>query len=280
MVNKPSLIRKTAVTSIAVNLIGIFAKTLCHSTNTSNGEYLIEMVIPHFDLLFEYQFICSHEHGFTRNWKNQQKRQFIQGNETLNDSVIGCKCQRICSRKEGFGISAGGYYNNPERCGDGEISACQNQIIGNSLDGKIRKAVDNAVKTAETRKHDAILTAMDNVVTPPVELAVRSITASSGHGTNSALQNQDRRDSIGNTENTPLKSVFSQLELNIDQDRIDETHDNKNSEDGDFPALILNYDWQVYAHRSHIHYAKKCFAVNFAFFQPNGIGFSSDEKRN
>ena len=81
--------------------------------------------------------------------------------------------------------------------------------------------------------HDAILTAMDNVVTPPVELAVRSITASSGHGTNSALQNQDRRDSIGNTENIPLKSAFSLLELNIDQDRIDETHDNKNSEDGD-----------------------------------------------
>ena len=88
MVNKPSLIRKTAVTLIAVNLIGISAKTLRHSINTSNGEYLIEMVIPHFHLRFEYQCDCSHEHGFTRNFKNQQKRQFIQGNETLNDSAF------------------------------------------------------------------------------------------------------------------------------------------------------------------------------------------------
>ena len=47
------------------------------------------MVIPHFDLRFEYQFNCSHEHVFTRNSRSQQKRQFIQGNETLNDSVIG-----------------------------------------------------------------------------------------------------------------------------------------------------------------------------------------------
>ena len=151
---------------------------------------------------------------------------------------------------------ADGHYNNPERNVDGEISACQNQIIGINIDDKIRRAFDNAVKTVENRMHDAILTALDNVVTPPGELDVRSITGSSGHGTNSALQNQDRRNSIGNTENTPRKSAFTRLHLNLDQDGINKTRDIKISDDGDFPALKPNYDWPAYAHHSHTHHAK------------------------
>ena len=46
----------------------------------------------------------------------------------------------------------------------GGNSPCQDQIIENYSDDKIRKAVDNAVTTVENRVHDAILTAMDNVL--------------------------------------------------------------------------------------------------------------------
>ena len=42
-----------------------------------------------------------------------------------------------------------------------------------------RLAVDSAVMTVENRMHDAILTAMDNVVISRVNLALRSITESS-----------------------------------------------------------------------------------------------------
>ena len=38
--------------------------------------------------------------------------------------------------------------------------------------------------TVENRMHDAILTPMDKVVIPRVEMAVRSITGLSGHGPN------------------------------------------------------------------------------------------------
>ena len=99
------------------------------------------------------------------------------------------------------------HYNIPEKNVIGEVSANQNQVLGNNIDDKSRKAVDSAVKTVENCMHDAILTAMDNVVIPRVEMAVRSITGSSRHGPNDAVQNADRRDFIGNTENTPLKSV-------------------------------------------------------------------------
>ena len=42
----------------------------------------------------------------------------------------------------------------------------------------IGKDVDNAVMAVENRVHDAILTAMDNVVIPRVEMTVRSIIES------------------------------------------------------------------------------------------------------
>ena len=77
---------------------------------------------------------------------------------------------------------------------------------------------------------------------------MKSITSSSGHGTNSALENQHRRDSFGNTENTPLKSAFSLLHLNIDLDRIQKTRDIEISEDDDFLTIKANYDRQAYAH--------------------------------
>ena len=135
---------------------------------------------------------------YTRKWKNQQKRQFIQLNDILNDFVIGSDANVFVVGKDALEHQADRYYNNPERSFDGEISACQNQIIGKNLDNKIGKRVRNAVRTVKNRMHGSFSTA---TVTSRVELAVRSITGSSGHGTSSAVQNSDRRNSIGNTEN-------------------------------------------------------------------------------
>ena len=89
---------------------------------------------------------------------------------------------------------------------------------------------------------------MNDVVIPRVEMAVRSVTGSSGSGPNSIVQNPDRRDFTGNTEKTPLRSASSRLDSNIEQDEIDETRDIDNSEDGDFPATRLNYDRRAHAH--------------------------------
>ena len=44
----------------------------------------------------------------------------------------------------------------------------------------------------KNRMHDGTLTAMDIVVIPSVEMAVRSITESSGRGPSSVVRNPDR----------------------------------------------------------------------------------------
>ena len=82
-------------------------------------------------------------------------------------------------------------------------------------------------------------------------MAVRSITGSSRQGPNSMVQNPDRRDFTGNTENTLLMSASSRLDSNVDQDRDDETRNVEKFEDVDFPALRPNYDRRTHAHHNN-----------------------------
>ena len=65
--------------------------------------------------------------------------------------------------------------------------------------------------TIENSLHDAILTAIGNVVIPRVEMAVKSIAGKAGHGTSSAVQNRDRRDFLGNIGDTALMSFPAHL---------------------------------------------------------------------
>ena len=86
-------------------------------------------------------------------------------------------------------------------------SASPKLVIQNIIGDKNGRAVDNSVLTVENRMHDAILTAMDKIVFPGVEIAVKSITGSSGHGQNSEVQSSDREDFLGHADNTLLKSI-------------------------------------------------------------------------
>ena len=115
-------------------------------------------------------------------------------------------------------------------------SASQNHVIGSNADDRVGDAADSAVTVVEKCMHDAILTAMTYMLTPRVEMAARLIRGSSKNGPNSLVQNLDRRDFTGNTENTPLRSASSRLGLSIEQDELDETHDVDDSEDGDLLA--------------------------------------------
>ena len=73
-------------------------------------------------------------------------------------------------------------------------SASQKQIRGSVTDNRNGDAFDSAVNAVESCMHDAILTAMNYVLIPRVEMAVRSVRGSSRNGPNSLLQNLDRRD--------------------------------------------------------------------------------------
>ena len=91
-------------------------------------------------------------------------------NGTFNDFVIGNGTNVSGIENEILEQQTKDLYNNFERNVD---SASQNQVIGNSIDDKIVEVVDNAVMTVEYRMLATLLTAMDKVVIPRVEMTVR-----------------------------------------------------------------------------------------------------------
>ena len=89
----------------------------------------------------------------------------------------------------------------------------QGQFIEKEIDNQITRVVDSAVMAVENRMHDAVLTAIDNVIIPRVEMAVKLITGWAGKETNSEVQNPERRDFLGKFSNTRLMSASSRLDL-------------------------------------------------------------------
>ena len=85
----------------------------------------------------------------TRKKRKQQKKQLSQINETLHDFVIGSNTNVGVIENETLESQTDGHYSNSEKIADVEISACQNEVIGNNIDDRIRKVLDNSVKTVK-----------------------------------------------------------------------------------------------------------------------------------
>ena len=69
------------------------------------------------------------------------------------------------------------------------LERCFNERIG--------KEMRNIIDTVEDRIQNAILTATDNIVTPKMELAIRSKNASSGWDVTNVSANSERREHVG-----------------------------------------------------------------------------------
>ena len=169
---------------------------------------------------------------FTRKKKNQEKRQLSQLVETLNDFVMGNSVNVNVLESVKLEQRTNGQPYDFERVDNG---ARQNQVTENNIGSQITRVISSAVMTVENCMHDAILTAIHNAVIPRVEMAVKPNTGSTGHGTNNEDRNSDRRDFLGNNRNTPLLSASSRLDLDNELNRKDETRNNEDFEDGDFP---------------------------------------------
>ena len=71
----------------------------------------------------------------------------------------------------------------------GENSQSLAQFVERNIAVRARKELDSVVAAVKNRINDAILTWMDNVFIPGVEIAIRSIAGSSGNGPNNVFQN-------------------------------------------------------------------------------------------
>ena len=92
---------------------------------------------------------------------------------------------------------------------------------------RIDRKMSNIVDTVEDRIQNAILTAIDNIVAPKIELAIRSINASSGRDVTSETENSEREERArinASFENASENNVLRVSNVNGEtrQDILDE----------------------------------------------------------
>ena len=73
------------------------------------------------------------------------------------------------------------------------------KILERCFNERIDREMGNVVDTVDGRIQNKILTAIDSLITPRIELAVMSINASSGPDTTSVTANSERGERIGIT---------------------------------------------------------------------------------
>ena len=135
----------------------------------------------------------------TRKKRQSNKRLLSQLDDFDRDMIIG---NAVSERQENAVVNEG----TNDR--DFTVSTSNNDPVvnGNAMSVKtlercfnerIDREMSNIVDTVEDRIQNAILTANENIVAPKIQLAIRSINASSGRDATSVSANSDRRERVG-----------------------------------------------------------------------------------
>ena len=143
----------------------------------------------------------------TRKKRQSNKRLLNQLDDFDQDMIIG---NTASERQENVVVNEG--TNDQDfTAGTSNVSSIVNEnalnvkTLERCFNEKIDREMSNIVDTVEDRIQNAILTAIDNIVAPKIELAIRSINASSGRDVTSVSANSERREHMG--INAPIENA-------------------------------------------------------------------------
>ena len=135
----------------------------------------------------------------TRKKRQSNRRLLSQLDDFDQDMVIG----NATSERQGNVVVNGGTSDRDFTVGISSTNSFVNENAMNlkTLERRFNERIDremsNIVDTVEDRIQNAILTAIDNIVAAKIELAIRSINASSGRDATSVSANSERREHVG-----------------------------------------------------------------------------------
>ena len=118
------------------------------------------------------------------------------------------------------------------------------------LNERIDREKSNTVDTVEDRIQNAILTAIDNIIAPKIELAIRSINASPGRDATSVSANSERREHVG--INTSFENASGNNNTLGVSNANDETRHNLPDEVSELSVPETHFDRQPHTHHSYI----------------------------
>ena len=115
---------------------------------------------------------------------------------------------------------------------------------------RIDREISNIIDTVEDRMQNAILTAIENIVTPKYEPAIKSINASSGRDATSVSANSERRERVG------INASFENASKNNDTLDVsnvnDETRHNNPDEVSELSVPETHFDRQTHTHHNSL----------------------------
>ena len=116
------------------------------------------------------------------------------------------------------------FYNANDSTGESD-SQVDLQTLQKNLSGKVRSEMEKVVATVKTGLHEEILTAMEKLVVPSVELVMRSAGNFSACKPSSVVLGPDQKEFLGNINSLQM-IASSRLNSNTNISGIDESRGN------------------------------------------------------
>ena len=188
----------------------------------------------------------------TRKKRQSNKRLLSQIDKFDQDMIIG---NTVRESQENAVVNEG----TNDRDFTVSTSNYDSVIIGNVMSMKtlercfnerIDREMSNIVDTVEDRIQNAILTAIENIVAPKIELAIRSKNASSEQDATSVSANLERKERVG------INASFENASENndtLDLSNVnDETRHNIPDEVSELSAPEIHFDRQSHTHHNDV----------------------------
>ena len=184
----------------------------------------------------------------TRKKRQSSKRLLSQLDDFDQDVIIG---NTTSERRENVVVN-GGIDGQNFTVGTSNVSSIVNEnalnvkTLERCFNERIDREMSNIVDTVEDRIQNAILVAIDNIIAPKIELAIRSINASSGRDVTSVSGNSERRDH--ERMNTSFGSASDNNGTLGMTNANDETRCNPHDRVGELSVAGTQFDQQSPAH--------------------------------
>ena len=188
------------------------------------------------------------EHGFYSQKRQSNKRLLSQLDDFDQNTIIG---NAVSERQENVVVNEGTNdrdftVSNSSNSTAVNESAMNVKTLERCFNERIDREMSNIVDTVEDRIQNAILTAIENVVAPKIELAIRSINASSGQDVTSASATSERREYIGS--NVPFENASENNNTLGVTNVYDETRHNIPDEVSELSVPGTHFDRQAHTH--------------------------------
>ena len=186
----------------------------------------------------------------TRKKRQSNRRLLSQLDDFDRDIIIG---DAASARQENIVVNEG--TNDQDfTAGTSSSSTAINESMVNvktlerCFNERIDRETSNIVDTVEDRTQNAILTAIDNIVAPKIEIAIRSLNASSGRDVTSVTANWERGEHAG--INAPFGSASGNNNILHVSNVKDETRHNIPDEVCELSVPETHFDRQAHTHHS------------------------------